>query len=225
MLVTEQNLISEQPLGLHTYPPSSFLPISHSDIGISSAEDSTRERPTHHGTQQKKGLWNDADETHRALKSRHLTMIGMYPSYTSRGTVKTFFRPAIGGTIGTGIFLTAGIVRWSISLSYCCMQLTFIASRLYQQAVLQVHFSPILFLAYLLMPWWLLCMLNFLWLNSVLTTPFDLILSGEMSSMYPVSGAFSTFGTRFVSPALGFTLGKFKLQLVIIWINMKQLGW
>jgi len=25
--------------------------------------------------------------------------------------------------------------------------------------------------------------------------------------MYPVSGAFSTFGTRFVSPALGFTLG------------------
>ena len=29
-----------------------------------------------------------------------------------------------------------------------------------------------------------------------------------MSSMYPVSGAFSVFGTRFVSPALGFTLGK-----------------
>ena len=28
--------------------------------------------------------------------------------------------------------------------------------------------------------------------------------------MYPVSGAFSTFGTRFVSPALGFTLGEFK---------------
>ena len=27
--------------------------------------------------------------------------------------------------------------------------------------------------------------------------------------MYPVSGAFSTFGTRFVSPALGFTLGEF----------------
>src|SRR4051794_13784236 len=29
-----------------------------------------------------------------------------------------------------------------------------------------------------------------------------------MSSMYPVSGAFSVFGTRFVSPALGFTLGR-----------------
>lgn len=30
---------------------------------------------------------------------------------------------------------------------------------------------------------------------------------GEMSSLIPVSGAFSTFGSRFVSPALGFTLG------------------
>ena len=34
--------------------------------------------------------------------------------------------------------------------------------------------------------------------------------------MYPVSGAFSTFGTRFVSPALGFTLGEFKFQVIII---------
>ena len=32
---------------------------------------------------------------------------------------------------------------------------------------------------------------------------------GEMSAMYPVSGAFSVFGTRFVSPALGFTLGEY----------------
>ena len=43
----------------------------------------------------------------------------------------------------------------------------------------------------------------------------SLMLSGEMSAMYPVSGAFSTFGTRFVSPALGFTLGKFKPQIII----------
>lgn len=28
-----------------------------------------------------------------------------------------------------------------------------------------------------------------------------------MAAMFPVSGAFSVFGTRFVSPALGFTLG------------------
>jgi amino acid permease len=31
--------------------------------------------------------------------------------------------------------------------------------------------------------------------------------------MYPVSGAFSVFGTRFVSPALGFTLGEFIYEL------------
>ena len=31
--------------------------------------------------------------------------------------------------------------------------------------------------------------------------------SGEMASYIPVSGSFATFATRFVSPALGFTLG------------------
>ena len=77
-LMTEQTLISEQPLGLHSYPPSSsILPISHSDIGISSAQDSTTECPSLHGTQQKKGLWNVANETQRGMQSRHLVMIGM----------------------------------------------------------------------------------------------------------------------------------------------------
>ena len=76
----QQNLISEQPLGLHTYAPSSsILPNSHSDIGISFAEGCTIERPTLHGKQQKKGLWDVKNETHRAMKSRHLTMIGMQP--------------------------------------------------------------------------------------------------------------------------------------------------
>jgi amino acid permease len=50
------------------------------DIGINSAEESTRERPTLHGKQQKKGLWDVTNETQRTLKTRHLTMIGMYPS-------------------------------------------------------------------------------------------------------------------------------------------------
>ncbi|SCV72000.1 BQ2448_4694 [Microbotryum intermedium] len=37
---------------------------------------------------------------------------------------------------------------------------------------------------------------------------FAVVLTlGEMASLIPVSGAFSTFGSRFVSPALGFTLG------------------
>ena len=44
-----------------------------------------------------------------------------------------------------------------------------------------------------------------------------------MSAMFPVSGAFSVYGTRFVSPALGFTLGKmfvltFGSRLTIIFI-------
>jgi lysine-specific permease len=30
---------------------------------------------------------------------------------------------------------------------------------------------------------------------------------GEMSAYLPVAGAFTTFGARFVDPALGFTLG------------------
>jgi len=37
-----------------------------------------------------------------------------------------------------------------------------------------------------------------------------------MSSMFPVSGAFAVFGTRFVSPALGFTLGGFSCALRLI---------
>jgi hypothetical protein len=81
MTLAEQpeNLISEP----HTYPPpepsGSILPISQSDICISSAQDSTIERPSLalHGKQQKRGLWNVANETQRAMQSRHLIMIGM----------------------------------------------------------------------------------------------------------------------------------------------------
>ena len=45
----------------------------------------------------------------------------------------------------------------------------------------------------------------------------------EMSAMYPVSRAFSTFGSRFVSPSLGFTLGvfvAFKPTLLVLSICM-----
>ena len=63
-------------------------------------------------------------------------------------------------------------------------------------------------------------------INSILK--FFLLLSGEMSSMYPVSGAFSTFGTRFVSPALGFTLGEFMFQSYYFWNKYEiilMIGW
>lgn len=46
-------------------------------------------------------------------------------------------------------------------------------------------------------------------------TVVDPVSRGEMSAMFPVSGAFAVFGTRFVSPALGFTLGEDQVQTVI----------
>ncbi|KAF9008046.1 amino acid permease-domain-containing protein [Cyathus striatus] len=97
------------------------------------------------------GLGNAKEEyqTQRGMKSRHLMMI------------------AIGGTIGTGIFLSAGS---SIALAGP-------GSTLLSYFVVGVFVYTVV------------------------------ITLGEMSSMFPISGAFSTFGSRFVSPALGFTLG------------------
>ncbi|RDB20075.1 Lysine-specific permease [Hypsizygus marmoreus] len=92
---------------------------------------------------------NENNTTHRGMQPRHLMMI------------------AIGGTIGTGIFLSAGS---AIALAG-------------PGSTLLSYFVVGLF---------------------VYTVVITL---GEMSSMFPVSGAFSVFGTRFISPALGFTLG------------------
>ena len=38
-----------------------------------------------------------------------------------------------------------------------------------------------------------------------------------MAAMYPVSGAFAVFGRRFVSSALGFTLGACVSLLALTW--------
>ncbi|KAF8871945.1 amino acid permease-domain-containing protein [Gymnopilus junonius] len=100
------------------------------------------------------GFWGklravEGNDVKRGMQSRHLMMI------------------AIGGTIGTGIFLSAGS---AVSLAG-------------PGSALLSYFVVGLF---------------------VYTVVITL---GEMSSMYPVSGAFSIFGARFVSPALGFTLG------------------
>ena len=67
----------------------------------------------------------------------------------------------------------------------CCMKLTFIASRPYRQAVLQVHFSLMLFSAYSFTLWRLFCKLIFLWLNSVLTTPFDWLIAARCLQCTP----------------------------------------
>ncbi|KAG2091954.1 amino acid permease/ SLC12A domain-containing protein [Suillus discolor] len=83
------------------------------------------------------------------MQSRHLMMI------------------AIGGTIGTGIFLSAG----------SAIALAGPGSALLSYVVVGMFVYSVV------------------------------IALGEMSAMFPVSGAFSVFGSRFVSPALGFTLG------------------
>lgn len=90
-----------------------------------------------------------AHTTQRAMRSRHLMMI------------------AIGGTIGTGIFLSAG------------------------SAVATAGPGSAL-ISYIIVG--IFC--------------YGVVISlGEMASYIPVSGSFAVFGTRFVSPALGFTLG------------------
>ncbi|MBA8763454.1 MULTISPECIES: amino acid permease [Staphylococcus] len=85
----------------------------------------------------------------RTLQSRHITMI------------------AIGGAIGTGLFVATGGV---------------IAQAGPGGAIL----------AYIIIG----IMLYFL-MSSI----------GEMATFYPVSGAFSSYATRFVDPSLGFTMG------------------
>ncbi|KDQ09449.1 hypothetical protein BOTBODRAFT_117179 [Botryobasidium botryosum FD-172 SS1] len=94
------------------------------------------------------GSGGEQRETHRAMQSRHLMMI------------------AIGGTIGTGIFLSVGS---SIAVA--------------GPAGALLSYGVVGLIVY-----------------SVV------IILGEMAAFIPVSGAFSTFGARFVSPALGFTL-------------------
>ncbi|KAI0355508.1 hypothetical protein OH77DRAFT_1496201 [Trametes cingulata] len=95
------------------------------------------------------GNANPANETKRAMKSRHLTMI------------------AIGGTIGTGIFLSAG----------SAIAVAGPGSALFSYFIVGIFCYAVV------------------------------ISLGEMAAYIPVSGTFATFGSRFFSPALGFTLG------------------
>lgn len=84
----------------------------------------------------------------RSLKSRHIQMI------------------AIGGSIGTGLFIGNGFA---------------------------LSFGPgALLIGYSIIGLAMLCVMNCL---------------GELACQFPVSGAFTAYFTRFVDPAIGFTLG------------------
>ncbi|KAF9476781.1 hypothetical protein BDN70DRAFT_811712 [Pholiota conissans] len=133
--------------------PSIIGSIDKEEVGYGSGQSKNLAELNASGTKIS-GLWTllgaqDGLDTRRAMQSRHLVMI------------------AIGGTIGTGIFLSAG----------SAVALAGPASALLSYFVVGVFVYSVV------------------------------IALGEMSSMYPVTGAFSVFGTRFVSPALGFTLG------------------
>lgn len=143
-----------------TGTPSRELKDPHlEDAVLSSKADDTYPPPEYLDAEATKrtSIWsklsfsgaNESNETQRGMQSRHLTMI------------------AIGGTIGTGIFLSAG----------SAIALAGPGSALLSYFVVGVFVYTVV------------------------------ITLGEMSSMFPVSGAFAVFGTRFVSPALGFTLG------------------
>ncbi|KAI8067855.1 amino acid permease/ SLC12A domain-containing protein [Gongronella butleri] len=90
-----------------------------------------------------------ANQLQRRMKTRHLTMI------------------AIGGTIGTGLFLTVGASVAEAGPAGCFISYVIVGLMVY-----------------------------------------SIVMSlGEMSAYLPLPGAFNSFGSRFVDPALGFTLG------------------
>lgn len=151
------------------------------------------------------------NETQRGMKSRHLMMIGMsllsvmsykepnlnpcsshwrhhwYRNIFERGVgMWSRLKRALNTLYSSYLYAVIGYrVGWSWECTivlFCCW-----VFRLYCGDY-SVSYSSV-FVCYL----------------AYLSTLFA--FRGEMSSMYPVSGAFSVFGARFVSPALGFTLG------------------
>ncbi len=125
-------------------------------------------------------------------------MIGEY-NYTPIKALEHSVSIALGGTIGTGIFLSAGSV--SLYATYTKTLYSMLAGhrscRSRQRPLVLLRCRPLL-----------------LWSCDIVVSasvlPYTHIFTrprGEMAAYIPVSGTFAVFGTRFVSPALGFTLG------------------
>ncbi|KAG0304119.1 hypothetical protein BGZ97_001611 [Linnemannia gamsii] len=122
------------------------------------------EDPVAHPHHQSGGLTENEQfgEVKRDLKSRHLQMI------------------AIGGTIGTGIFLSSGGSVAGAGPLGALISYTIVGTMVF----------------------------------------FIVTSLGEMASYLPLPGAFSTFGARFVDPALGFGLAGMILQYW--WPNLQM---
>ena len=146
-----------------SYTPSILsMPTLARDSGITSPDGSAEaaELPKPNATPVKTRFWVETNDTQRGMSSRHLTMIGLsWNIWFGWLSSKIVLVIALGGTIGTGIFLSAGIVRWLSLPAYCCMKLTSIASRPWRRVVLEVHCCRILFSAYSFSLWWWLCKL------------------------------------------------------------------
>ena len=92
---------------------------------------------------------NYEGKLHRSLKARHMIMI------------------AIGGCIGTGLFLASGSAFSSAGPGGALTAYVIMGIMVY----------------------------------------FLLMSFGEMATMFPTSGSFETYATKFIDPALGFALG------------------
>ena len=112
---------------------------------------------------------------------------------------------ALGGTIGTGIFLSAGSVRITIFLFVKFLNIAHPAGgspRWSRERTLVLLHGRLVLL------WRRHLSVCGIRPNQNFSINTQTILSGEMAAYIPVTGSFAEFGTRFVSPALGFTLGK-----------------
>lgn len=114
-------------------------------------------------TEQKKDL-------HRNLKERHMIMI------------------ALGGTIGTGLFLASGQALATAGPAGALMSYLIISIMVYFVMTSLGEFY-----------FFLKRKLNFL-------SFFSFFLVAEIATQFPISGSFNTFGSRFVDEAFGFAL-------------------
>lgn len=109
-------------------------------------------------------------ELHRNLKERHMVMI------------------ALGGTIGTGLFLASGQALASAGPGGSLVSYLVVSVMVYLIMTSLGTYLKCLCLLY-----------------SIDSFCFCLML-GELATEFPISGSFNTFGSRFVDDAFGFTL-------------------
>ena len=103
---------------------------------------------------------------------------------------RKLIRTAIGGTIGTGLFIGSGGALHNSGPAGALIAYAFVGTLVYSVSKLN------------LMPR-LLIVIQSLTIHLIL----PVVGLGEMATFIPVSGAFTTYAARFVDPSLGFAMG------------------